>query len=570
MSDFPPPSDPGEPASPWTPPDGPYPPPAGSANGDRTPAPPAPPPPPPPRPERQTIWGPELPPPVPTGPPGPPPQFGYGVPGQPPHRPTPSVWRMLLPGALLCLATVAAAVGVVVYAGSQDGDHPDEWDPRVAELVDFVEAERGLTFDHPVHVDFLTSSEYSDSVRVDSGELSEEDTESLERDVAFLRAVGLAEGDVDPVETMNDLADAGTLAYYDLVTRHVVVRGTELTVDVKATLVHELTHALQDQHFDLNGTQAEIDPDDEEAANDAFFGYQALVEGDAMRIESAYVLGLSEAERQEYVDAYSDSLADAEEALTDVPSAMHAFGLVPYALGSPLVDLIAAEGGNDAVDDAFEQLPSTAEHMLDPRSYLDGDEPAEPSDLDAPPLPDGVDEPTEEGITNAVDLYVILAERIDPVVALDAADGWGNGRWATYDDDGRTCVRFQVASDTDDDAGQLEAALEEWVAASPDAADTRLVEEGNVPLVESCDPGDAAVVANDRALDVLQLPALRSQFMVEAVEFGGLDLDTAWDYGHCVVSEIDFQQLVDLQSISDPAQVPPQVTATIESCLDTA
>ncbi len=570
MSDFPPPSDPGEPASPWTPPDAT---PRRSSNGDGTPPPP-PPPPPPPRRERPTIWGPELPP-VPTGPPGPPPRFaGPGRPGEPgyPHQPPQqprSAWRVLLPGAILCLVTVAAAVGVVIYAGAQDDDHPDEWDPRVAELVDFVEDERGLTFDHPVHVDFLTPDEYSDTVRVDAGELSDEDTESLERDVAFLRAVGLAEGDVDPVESMNDLADAGTLAYYDLVTRHVVVRGTELTPDVKGTLVHELTHALQDQHFDLNGTQAEIDPDDEEAANDAFFGYQALVEGDAMRIESAYVMGLGEADRQAYVDAYNESLGDAEEALTDVPSAMHAFGLVPYALGSPLVDLIAAEGGNDAVDEAFEQLPSTAEHMLDPRSYLEGDEPAEPVELDAPPLPEGVDEPTEEGITNAVDLYVILAERIDPVVALDAADGWGNGRWATYDDDDRTCVRGLVASDTDEDADELVAALEDWVAASPPEADTRLVEDGDVPLVESCDPGDAAVVANDRALDVLQVPALRAQFMVEAVQFGGLDLDAAWDYGHCVVSGIDYQQLVDLATVTDPAQVPAEVTATITGCLDT-
>jgi hypothetical protein len=462
---------------------------------------------------------------------------------------------------------VAAAVGVVVYAGLQEGDHPDEWDPRVAGLVDFVERERGLEFDHPVHVDFLTPGEYSDSVRVDAGELSEEDTESLEHDVAFLRAVGLADGDVDAVESMNDLADAGTLAYYDLVTRHVVVRGTELTPDVEATLVHELTHALQDQHFDLSGTQSGIDPDDEEAAHDAFSGYQALVEGDAMRIETAYVLELSPDERAEYVDAYSATVADAEEQLTGVPSAMHAFGLVPYALGSPLVDLIAADGGNEAVDEAFDQLPSTAEHMLDPRSYLDAGGPAEPTELDPPPLPGGVDEPIEEGITNAVDLYVILAERIDPIVALDAADGWGNGRWATYDDDGRTCVRFQVASDSDGDADEVVAALEQWVDSAPAAADTRLVEDGDVPLVESCDPGADAEVVNDRALDALQLPALRSQFMVEAVELGGLDLDAAWDYGHCVVSGVDYDQLVGLAMVTDPADVPAGVTETISACL---
>ncbi|HEY8543966.1 MAG TPA: hypothetical protein VIL36_02920, partial [Acidimicrobiales bacterium] len=523
-----------------------------------TATPPAPPPPPPRR-ERPTIWGPELPP-VVTGPPPP----GVGGPGG--HVPPRSTWRMLLPGAILCSVTVAAAVGVVVYAGNQD-DHPDEWDPRVVELVEFVEDERGLAFEHPVAVDFLTPQEYSDAVRIDAGELSDDDAEALERNVALLRALGLADGDVDPVESMNDLADAGTLAYYDLVTRHVVVRGTELTPDVEATLVHELTHALQDQHFDLHETQNDIDPD-AEGSDDAFVGYQALVEGDAMRIEGAYVQSLSEAERQAYVDAYGEALAESEEELSDVPSAMHAFGIVPYALGSPLVDLIAAEGGNDAVDEAFEELPSTAEHMLDPRSYLDGDGPAEPVELDEPPLPEGVDGTTDEGITNAVDLYVILAERIDPVVALDAADGWGNGRWVTYEQDDRTCVRMRVATDTDEDAEELTAALEEWVAVTPPAADTRLLEGDDVPLIESCDPGDDAAVANDRALDVLQLPALRSQFMVEAVRYGGLDLDEAWDYGHCIVSEIDFEQLLALSSVTDPSEVPQEVTDAVRGCFE--
>ena len=52
----------------------------------------------------------------------------------------------------------SALVAVVTDQFTDDGPgHPDEWDPRVADLAAFVEDERGLDFDHPVYVDFLTA-----------------------------------------------------------------------------------------------------------------------------------------------------------------------------------------------------------------------------------------------------------------------------------------------------------------------------------------------------------------------------------------------------------------------------
>ena len=48
---------------------------------------------------------------------------------------------------------VVALVGVAVVVSSGDDEgvsHPDDWDPRVVELVDFVQDERGLLYEHPV------------------------------------------------------------------------------------------------------------------------------------------------------------------------------------------------------------------------------------------------------------------------------------------------------------------------------------------------------------------------------------------------------------------------------------
>ena len=47
-----------------------------------------------------------------------------------------------------------------------------------------------------------------------------------------------------------------TLAFYDPRTQDVYVRGTDTTAPAtRVTLAHELTHALQDQHFDLRALQ---------------------------------------------------------------------------------------------------------------------------------------------------------------------------------------------------------------------------------------------------------------------------------------------------------------------------
>src|SRR3546814_7554365 len=123
--------------------------------------------------------------------------------------------------------------------------------PILARLAEFVEDERGLTFAHPVHVDFLTAEQYSSQTTSDPEGVADEEQAELDRYASELRAFGLATREVDLFEAYNAVSDAGTLAFYDPSDERIQVRGTEVTVGLQVTLVHELTHALQDQHFDL-------------------------------------------------------------------------------------------------------------------------------------------------------------------------------------------------------------------------------------------------------------------------------------------------------------------------------
>jgi hypothetical protein len=429
----------------------------------------------------------------------------------------------------------AALVGAAARVIDRGPTHPDAWDPRVADLAAYVEEERDLQFDHPVHVDFLTASEYTSATTSDT-EGPPEDAERADFDTyaAQLRALGVASGELDLYEAFNAVVDAGTLAFYDPDDERIRVRGTDMTVGLEVTLVHELTHALQDQHFDLGRLD---DPSLDSSASTAF---RSLGEGDALRVENAYIEDeLTEAERADYDEEFALELTASERATADVPPFVEALFGAPYALGGPFVTMLFNQDGNDGVDDAFEQPPHTEEHLFDPTSFLD-EEGAEEVELD---LPEDADI-TEQGPWGATSWYLVLAERIDPKVAFQAALGWGGDAFAAYeDDDGRTCVQLVFVGDTEQDEAEMEAALDEWEAAMV-GDQAEVIEVDGHPGIDACDPGDSAdLELTGRSETSLYLPNLWGYLVADAASV--LDADGSRCYAHEVLDGLTYDDIVD-------------------------
>src|SRR5204863_4102112 len=113
-------------------------------------------------------------------------------------QPAPSPGRKVRWVALaLAVAVVAAAAGYITLGRRSPQRYPAAWDQRVVDLVSFVEDKRGLNFQHPVFVDFLTPGEYHKQTTTDTKALSAEDKRELERANGLLRAMGLVSGKVD-------------------------------------------------------------------------------------------------------------------------------------------------------------------------------------------------------------------------------------------------------------------------------------------------------------------------------------------------------------------------------------
>ena len=187
--------------------------------------------------------------------------------------------------------------------------------------------------------------------------------------MAQLRALGVVSGDLDLADVLDQSVDASTLAFYGLRgPAHPGRGGTELTVGLQVTLVHELTHALQDQYFDLDELLFGDDVDSSASA-----AARALAEGDATRIEERL--------HREELDHEEQAAYDEEYPGRDRPEpgsrsrrcrrSSRPRSPTPYALG-PAVrhDALRDRAATSAVDDAFDDPPTTEEHLFDPASFL--------------------------------------------------------------------------------------------------------------------------------------------------------------------------------------------------------
>jgi len=203
-----------------------------------------------------------------------------------------------------------------------------------------------------------------------------------------------------------------------------------------------------------------------------------------------------------------------------------------------------ASGTQERLDQAFENPPTTDEQLLDPPTFLDQQKPV---DVKEPSVPDGVskEDVVDRGDFGALALLVVLGERIDPLVAMKAVDGWGGDAYVAYTQSGKTCMRLDVEGDTGRDTNELRDALVQWAAAMPPGASMVGSAGGGLSHLITCDPGTGSeLTLNNRANDLVQLPATRSQFMLEAVQQLGFSVDKAFTFGDCVVRTLGFDTFV--------------------------
>lgn len=459
----------------------------------------------------------------------------------------------------LVVVTGAAAAGVFVLGrdkGPEGPPHPSKWDARVQKYVDFVEKKRDLAFKHPVYVDFLSAKEFKNQITTDRDELSDEDEKELEQFTGMFRALGLIEGDVDLFDKVNELQGKGTLGFYSYEDERIRVRGTELTPYAENVLVHELTHALQDQNFDLGKRFEELDKADDANSSAASQGFDALVEGDARRIEEKWRASLADAERAALDKEKAAGAKGFENRSKGIPDVLVTMMSAPYDLGQALLAVAVQQGGDDEVDNLFRSPPKTEEQQLDPWTLVADHQGV--LTVPKPDLPDGADS-FDDGAFGALTWLLVLSARLPTQQALTAVDGWGGDSYAAYDLDGVSCVAVNYRADTPEDLTQMQSALKAWAAKGPKGSASVTREEMTLVLT-SCDPGkNAAKVASGKSMDAVAMALTRTYLSLELVK-GGLEVKVARCGADRLVREFTLAQL------NSPKVDQDRVVRTILPC----
>lgn len=336
-----------------------------------------------------------------------------------------------------------------------------ELEALVTELEAFVEEERGISFTEEVSLEVLDDEAYTDRVQADVARDLDESRDDLTNGAATAQALGLWPAGLDPVEVVSEFSAVASGGFYDPETGGMVVRGGAVTPLLRSTLVHELTHALDDQHLDLDRPELDDLPDE------SGFAFSALTEGSAERVEEAYRATMSDEDLR---------AAEAEEAEIGAGIDVDAFPPIllleqrfVYVDGAAFVDALHADGGNRRINQAFRRPPTTSEQILEPEAWLDGEVPAPV----AAPEADG--DVLEERVVGQFTLHLLtgLAEpqgTVQPEWAGDNSVLWADGD--------RFCLRAAVDGDVD--------GFEEGLAPWADSVGGELTVEGDQLILTAC------------------------------------------------------------------------------------
>jgi hypothetical protein len=402
----------------------------------------------------------------------------------------------------LALALALAAAPVVLAGGStRPPTRPDSTDD-VAETAKVVAGLRGRPFLRGVPARVMScpsaAARLADIARIEGARCSPD----IERAV---RALGFVEPDppvtVPPPahrDAFTPRSDDGGgspcgLAFYDQIRKEIVVVEGKSSPDERGeVLAHELSHALQDQCFDLRARLRVLprtpsgDHDAEELATNA-----AINEGEATVLELLYIWR-GGADRSSIQGVVLEDPMTAASSLGGLPAPpaiararristgvrsiatgterawlhqrhygaknyLQALARFQYLQGATFVAQAYERGGWAAVDALRTSPPASTEQLIHPERYFDSPDP--PITVDASPL-------LAESSSRLRLLYDNRLGELGCMLVIEGdASGWGGDRYRVLERaDGTSIVEARSVWDDEDAARRFATLAPRWLA----------------------------------------------------------------------------------------------------------
>jgi hypothetical protein len=286
-------------------------------------------------------------------------------------------------GLVACIAVVAGC------------KHQETADPlaRVEQIAKVLPQLRRLSLERPIPASRQSSADFRAEVRKTLAA-----SPHLDHHGVALQALGLLDPSTNLASALEDAYASQAAAYYSPRTKRfsLVLAPKDPTV-LDTVSAHELTHGLQDQHFDL---AAYLEPkgrsaDDQTARRfvvegDATFtsviyiiysktnqkeltGAQvALLKAELAKLGSLDGAGMASALEAQMVGAKIDDpeIRRSLDAMPNIPAAILEPFLSPYMKGASMVAAVYERGGWDAVNKLYTNPPRSTKQVMHPQEHM--------------------------------------------------------------------------------------------------------------------------------------------------------------------------------------------------------
>jgi len=314
----------------------------------------------------------------------------------------------------------------------------------VDELLKFSSQETGLPIKSDVKRKITSRAEVESYLKEKFEE--DEGAKRMQRGEIVLKKFGLLDRDFALKPFLLALLKEQIEAYYGSKTKTVYMLDWVDIEEQKPVLAHELTHALQDQHSDLekwnDQTPADVSlnsPEDSDhlAKDEMDTAREAVVEGQATAVMMDYVLkpmGKSLVKDPDVLDLVKQQMngSDNSPVMARAPLMLSESMLFPYREGLSFEqDVWMDQGQTAAFAGAMDRPPTSSWEILNPREYENRHLPAVPLLPNIHPLVDKLYKPYDIGQMGQLDLHILAEVYGGEDAARDLTPAWDGGLyWA--------------------------------------------------------------------------------------------------------------------------------------------
>jgi hypothetical protein len=305
----------------------------------------------------------------------------------------------------------------------------EQVDPILAGLSQIT----GWKVERKVPAEILHQSDFK---RMMQDHMNDSSKKEVRAEEETLKMFGLVPPDFNLVGETVDLLSEQAAAFYDYNKKRLfILDSTKDDEEAHLALVHELAHALADQHHNLGKYMKEGNPDD-----DASTARQAVMEGQATWLSWAYLFW-SRNGRGEIPENRLDELANSAGAdgpvYSSAPLYIRESLVFPYNRGIVFQDAVFRKLGRKAFDEVFDRPPVSTQQILHPETYFNR---LMPDMTDAPMLEMALGKPAArqfrelaEGALGEFDVSALLRQYTEERAGAAEAAHFRGGSYRLYE-----------------------------------------------------------------------------------------------------------------------------------------